>query len=56
MFRNRIQSSLKIAVKALKTNKLRTGLAMLRRPYFVTVAAAIWVALGLLFCLFGFLR
>jgi len=29
MFRNRIQSSLKIAVKALKTNKLRTGLAML---------------------------
>jgi ABC-type antimicrobial peptide transport system permease subunit len=29
VFRNRIQSSLKIAVKALKTNKLRTGLAML---------------------------
>src|ERR1700722_10509243 len=29
MFRNRIQSSLKIAVKALKANKLRTGLAML---------------------------
>ena len=35
---------------------MRTGLAMLRRPYFVTVAAAIWVVLGLLFCLFGFLR
>jgi len=35
---------------------MRTGHAMLRRPYFVTVAAAIWVALGLLFCLFGFLR
>jgi hypothetical protein len=35
---------------------MRTGRAMLRRPYFVTVAAAIWIALGLLFCLFGFLR
>ena len=35
---------------------MQTGLVMLRRPYFVTVAAAIWVVLGLLFCLFGFLR
>jgi hypothetical protein len=35
---------------------MRTGRAMLRQPYFVTVAAAIWVVLGLLFCLFGFLR
>ncbi len=35
---------------------MRTGLAMLRRPYFVPLAAAIWVVLGLLFCLFGFLR
>jgi hypothetical protein len=35
---------------------MRTGRAMLRRPYFTTIAAAIWVALGLLFCLFGFLR
>jgi hypothetical protein len=35
---------------------IRTGLAMLRRPYFVPLAAAIWVVLGLLFCLFGFLR
>jgi hypothetical protein len=35
---------------------MRTGLAMLRRPYFVTVAAAIWIVLGSLFCLFGFLR
>jgi hypothetical protein len=35
---------------------MRTGRAMLRQPYFVTVAAAIWVMLGLLFCLFGFLR
>jgi putative ABC transport system permease protein len=29
MFKQRLSSSLKIAVKALKTNKLRTGLAML---------------------------
>jgi hypothetical protein len=35
---------------------MHTGRAMLRRPTFVPVAAAIWVALGLLFCLFGFLR
>ena len=35
---------------------MKTGRAMLRRPYFVIVAAAIWVVLGLLFCLFGFLR
>jgi hypothetical protein len=35
---------------------MRTGLAMLRRRYFVTVAATIWIVLGLLFCLFGFLR
>ena len=35
---------------------MRTGCAMLRRPYFVSIAAATWVALGLLFCLFGFLR
>jgi hypothetical protein len=35
---------------------MRTGRAMLRQPYFTTIAPAIWVALGLLFCLFGFLR
>jgi hypothetical protein len=35
---------------------MRTGRAMLRQRYFVTVAAAIWIALGLLFCLFGFSR
>jgi hypothetical protein len=35
---------------------MRTGIVMLRRPYFTPIAAAIWVALGLLFCLFGFLR
>ena len=35
---------------------MQTGRTMLRRPGFVTIAAAIWIALGLLFCLFGFLR
>ena len=35
---------------------MRTGLTMLRRPGFVTIAAAIWVVLGLLFCLSGFSR
>ena len=35
---------------------MRTGRAMLRRRHFVTVAAAIWIALGLLFCLFGYFR
>ena len=35
---------------------MRTGLIMLRRPGFVTIAAAIWVVLGLLFCLSGFSR
>jgi hypothetical protein len=35
---------------------MRTGRTMLQRPGFVTIAAAVWVVLGLLFCLFGFLR
>jgi hypothetical protein len=35
---------------------MRTGRAMLRQRYFVTFAAAIWIVLGLLFCLFGFSR
>ena len=35
---------------------MRTGVVMLRRPGFVTIAAAIWVVLGLLFCMFGFSR
>jgi hypothetical protein len=35
---------------------MRTGRAMLKRPYFVTLAAATWVVAGSLFCLFGFLR
>jgi hypothetical protein len=35
---------------------MQTGRAMLKRPYFLTLAAAIWVVAGSLFCLFGFLR
>jgi hypothetical protein len=45
------------AVRLLAPNTvMQTGRAMLRRPYFVPLAAVIWVVLGLLFCLFGFLR
>ena len=33
---------------------MQTGRTMLKRPYFVPIAAAIWVVAGLLFCLFGF--
>jgi hypothetical protein len=33
---------------------MQTGRVMLKRPHFVTVAAAIWVVAGSLFCLFGF--
>jgi hypothetical protein len=35
---------------------IRTGRAMLKRPYFIPVAAAIWVVAGSLFCLFGLLH
>ena len=35
---------------------IQTVRAMLRRPQFPMIAAAIWVALGLVFCLFGYLR
>jgi hypothetical protein len=35
---------------------VRAGHAMLKQPYFTSVAAAIWVVLGLLFCFFGYLR
>ncbi len=35
---------------------MQTGRAMLKRPQFIPVAAAIWVVAGSLFCLFGFLR
>jgi len=33
---------------------MQTGRAMLKRPYFIPIAAAIWVVAGALFCLFGF--
>src|SRR3981081_1417959 len=33
---------------------MQTGRAMLKRPHFITVAAAIWIVAGSLFCLFGF--
>jgi hypothetical protein len=33
---------------------MEAGRAMLKRPYFIPAAAAIWVVAGLLFCLFGF--
>ena len=33
---------------------MQTGRAMLKRPQFIPVAAAIWVVAGSLFCLFGF--
>jgi hypothetical protein len=35
---------------------MQTGRAMLKRTYFIPVAAAIWVVAGSLFCLFGLLR
>ena len=34
----------------------KAGHAMLNQPYFTSIAAAIWVVLGLLFCFFGYLR
>jgi len=35
---------------------MQSGRAMLERPYFITITAAIWVVLGLLFCFFGYLH
>ena len=35
---------------------VKAGHAMLKQPYFTTLAAAIWVVLGLLFCFFGYLH
>jgi uncharacterized membrane protein YczE len=32
------------------------GRAMLNKPYFTPIAAAVWVVLGLLFCFFGYLH
>jgi hypothetical protein len=35
---------------------MQTGHAMLKRPHFITIAAAFWIVAGLLFCLFGLLH
>jgi hypothetical protein len=35
---------------------LQTGRAMLKQSHFPSIAGAIWVALGLLFCFFGYLH
>ena len=35
---------------------VKAGHAMLSKPYFTSVAATIWVVLGLLFCFFGYLQ
>jgi hypothetical protein len=35
---------------------VKAGHAMLQRPYFTPLAAAIWTVLGLLFCFFGYLH
>jgi len=33
---------------------VKAGRAVLKQPHFTSVAAAIWVVLGLLFCFFGY--
>src|SRR6266516_3650145 len=33
---------------------VKAGQAVLNKPYFTSIAAAIWVVLGLLFCFFGY--
>ena len=35
---------------------MQTGRAMLKRPHFITIAAAVWIVAGSLFCLFGILH
>jgi hypothetical protein len=35
---------------------MQTGSVMLKRPHFITIAAAFWVVAGSLFCLFGILH
>jgi uncharacterized protein YjeT (DUF2065 family) len=35
---------------------VKAGHAVLNKPYFTSIAAAIWVVLGLLFCFFGYLH
>ena len=35
---------------------VKAGRAVLNKPYFTSIAATIWVVLGLLFCFFGYLH
>jgi|SRR6476469_6734751 hypothetical protein len=35
---------------------VRAGHAILRQPHFASIAGAVWIALGLLFCFFGYLH
>ena len=35
---------------------VKAGHAMLGQPHFTTIAAAVWLVLGLLFCFFGYLH
>jgi hypothetical protein len=35
---------------------MQSGRAMLKRPHFITIAAAVWIVAGSLFCLFGILH
>jgi hypothetical protein len=41
---------------AAPTYVIQTGRTMLKRPHFITIAAAIWIVGGSLFCLFGILH
>jgi hypothetical protein len=50
---NLIGGALRLAAPAYV---MQTGRTMLKRPHFVTVAAAIWIVGGSLFCLFGILH
>jgi hypothetical protein len=35
---------------------VKAGHAMMRKPFYISIAGAIWIALGLLFCFFGYLH
>jgi hypothetical protein len=50
---NAIGGAVRLAAPAYVT---QTGRAMLKRSSFTSVAAAIWIVLGLLFCFFGYLH
>jgi len=48
---NAIGGAMRLAAPAYV---MMTGRAMLKRPYFIPAAAALWIVAGALFCLFGF--